>query len=365
MIHKNNKKLVEDEQIKLNNPKIISSVILIALIIFAVFYFINNSNKKTAIPEQPITVSNPEPSSPTVPDSTTEASTATETNPTTATRNRTVKVSTVASPDTKTPVPDPVASPQIVNSDRTVSADLTGLTQIDLTGIDDAGYGSESPIPGVVDDSFIQIPMAGNSFNFFGTNYGTADTVYWNSNNALVFGSGFNPITVSISSDTSPAILFGNYDRLTSDVYYSHSTSADNNFNITKILVKFSDYYTDTSNLDAGIYQIRLIKEVSGEKRQWIEVSIISSPPSPGYSNNLTVSYPSGVNGSGQPQDSNALEIDPTKDSPYNITDGVTFLNPLGTLYSSASPTAGTSFILQSDELGNAWTFTNNSYVNL
>jgi hypothetical protein len=207
--------------------------------------------------------------------------------------------------------------------------------------------------------------MAGNSFNFFGTNYGIADTVYWNSNNALAFGSVFSPITVSISGDTAPAILLGNYDRLTSDIYYSHSTSADSNFNITKILVKFADYYLDSANLDAGIYQIRLIKEVSGEKRQWIEVSIISSPPSPGYSNNLTVSYPSGSNGSGQPQDSNGLEIDATKDSPYNITDGVTFLNPLGTLYSSASPATGTSFILQSDELGNAWTFTNNSYVNL
>ena len=353
------------EKKNLKNYTLISGVILIALIIFAVFYFINNSNKKTATPEQPITVSNPEPSSPTTPDSTTEASTASETNPMTVTRNRTVRASTVASPNIKTPVPDPVASPQIVNSDRTVSADLTGLTQIDLTGIYDSGYGSQSPIPGVLDDSFIQIPMAGNDFNFFGTNYGTADTVYWNSNNALAFGSVFSPITVSISSDTAPAILFGNYDRLASDVYYSHSTSADNNFNITKILVKFADYFTNTTNLDAGIYQIRLIKEVSGEKRQWIEVSIIASPPSPGYSNNLTVSYPSGVNGSGQPQDSNGLEIDTTKDSPYNITDGVTFLNPLGTLYSSASPAAGTSFILQSDELGNAWTFTNNSYVNL
>lgn len=362
MIHNN--KLVEDKK-KLSNSKIISGVILIVVIIFAVFYFINNSNKKTATPEQPITVSDTDISNPTTPDNITEASTASETNPTTATRNRTVRVSTVASPDTKTPVPDPVASPQIVNSDRTVSADLSGLTQIDLTGIEDAGYGSASPIPGVLDDSFIQIPMAGNSFNFFGTNYGTADTVYWNSNNALAFGSGFSPNTVSISSDTAPAILLGNYDRLTSDIYYSHSASADSNFNITKILVKFSDYYMDSANLDAGIYQIRLIKEVSGEKRQWIEVSIISSPPSPGYSNNLTVSYPSGSNGSGQPMDSGGLEIDITKDSPYNITDGVTFLNPLGTLYSSASPAAGTSFILQSDELGNAWTFTNNSYVNL
>ena len=349
------------EKKNLNNYTLISGVILIVLVIFALFYFINNSNKKTAIPEQPITVSEPETSSPTVPDSTTEASTATETNPTTATRNRTVRVSTVASPDIKTPVPDPVASPQIVNSDRTVSADLSGLTQIDLTGIEDAG----SDLPGLLDDGFIQIPMAGNSFNFFGTNYGATDNVYWNSNNALTFGSGFSPNIVSLSRDTAEAILFGNYDRLTSDVYYSHSTSADNNFNITKILVKFADYFTNTTNLDAGIYQIRLIKEVSAEKRQWIEVSIISSPPSPGYSNNPAVSYPSGLNGLGQPQDTAGDAIDPTKDSPYNITDGITFLNPLGTLYSTASPSTGTSFILQSDELGNAWTFTNNAYVNL
>ncbi len=349
------------EKKNLKNYTLISGVILIALVISAAFYFLNNRNKKTATPEQPITISNPEPSSPTTSDSTTEASTASGTNPTTVTRNRTLSASTVASLETKTPVPDPVISPQIVNSDRTVSADLSGLTQIDLTGIYDAGSSS----PGLLDDGFIQIPMAGNDFNFFGTNYGATDNVYWNSNNALTFGSGFSPNIVSLSRDTAPAILLGNYDRLTSDIYYSHSTSADSNFNITKILVKFSDYYIDTSNLDAGIYQIRLIKEVSGEKRQWIEVSIISSPPSPGYSNNLTVSYPSGSNGSGQPQDSAGDAIDPTKDSPYNITDGITFLNPLGTLYSSASPATGTSFILQSDELGNAWTFTNNSYVNL
>lgn len=353
------------EKKNLKNYTLISGVILIALVISAAFYFINNSNKNVTTPKQPITVSNPEPSSPTAPDSTTEASTASETSPTTATKNRSVRVSTITSTDTKTPVPDPVVTPQIVNSDRTVSADLAGLTQIDLTGIYDSGYGSQSPIPGVLDDSFIQIPMAGNDFNFFGTNYGAADNVYWNSNNALTFGSGFSTNIVSISHDTAEAILFGNYDRLTSDIYYSHSASADNNFNITKILVKFADYYTNTTNLDAGIYQIRLIKEVSGEKRQWIEVSIIASPPFPGYSNNPSVSYPSGNNGLGQPQDSNGSAIDPTKDSPYNITDGVTFLNPLGTLYSSASPAAGTSFILQSDELGNAWTFTNNSYVNL
>ena len=346
----------------LKNLMIIGGVVLLGAIILVVFFTINNSSKKTATtPEQPVTVSDPTSDSPKTPDENTAASTAPETNSSTATRNRAARASTTASVATKTPVPDPVVSPQIVNSDRTVSADLSGLTQIDLTGIYDAGSGS----PGLLDDGFIQIPMAGNDFNFFGTNYGAADTVYWNSNNVLAFGSEYSPNIVSVSHDTAAAILFGNYDRLTSDIYYSHSSSTDNNFNITKILVKFADYYTDVSNFDAGIYQIRLIKEVSGDKRQWIEVSIISSPPSPGYSNNPSVSYPSGNNGLGQPQDSNGSAIDPTKDSPYNITDGVNFLNPLGTLYSTASPTAGTSFILQSDELGNAWTFKNNAYVNL
>ena len=67
------------EKKNLKNYTLISGVILIALVISAAFYFINNSNKKTATPEQPITVSNPEPSSPATPDSAAEASTASET----------------------------------------------------------------------------------------------------------------------------------------------------------------------------------------------------------------------------------------------------------------------------------------------
>jgi hypothetical protein len=305
----------------------------------------------------------PTPPSQTRPD-TTEPTASPDADPVEANARKTTSPTSTTTP---TPSPAQVESPQIVLSDRTVSASTAGLTQIDFTGIYDGGYGGESQTPGILDDSFVPMPLNGNDFYFFGVNHGQANNIFWNSNNALTFGPVFNTSIVSINHNTGPAILLGNYDRLLSDIYYTNTVTSDNKYKIYRMIVKFSDYYTDTANLDAGIYQIRLIKENAGAKRQWVEVSIISSPPSPGYSNNPAVSYPTGVNGLGQPQDSNGLAIDPTKDSPYNITSGTasSFLNPFGSLYSTASPAAGTSFILQSDELGNTWTFTEHAYLNI
>jgi hypothetical protein len=40
-------------------------------------------------------------------------------------------------------------------------------------------------------------------------------------------------------------------------------------------------------------------------------------------------------------------------------------LNPFGTTFSLASPTANTSFVLASDYTGTTWNFTNNVYVNV
>ena len=349
VVHKKDKKDIPVLNISTTNRKAVVGIVLLAIIIGAVFYFANShSNKVTSIPKQPVIVTKPKPVSNTDANQTTETVTPPATTPKKKSTGTTSSSSTTAA----AVIPDPVVSPQIVTSDRTVSASSSGLTQIFLA----------EPL----DDGFIKIPMTGNNFNFFGTDYGAANSVYWNSNNALVFGETlFDTNTVSLSRNSAPAILIGNYDRLASAFYYSHSTSTDNAFNITKILVKFSNYYTDIANLDAGVYQIRLIKEVAGAKRQWVEVSIISSPPSPGYSNNPSVSYPSGTDVSGNPQDSNGYAIDSTKSSPYNISNGTTFLNLLGSLYSTASPPAGTSFIFQSDELGNTWTFTNNAYLNL
>jgi hypothetical protein len=249
----------------------------------------------------------------------------------------------------------------IINENKTTSGSISGLTQINFTGIYDAGYGSQAPIPGVLDDAIIPIPMGGMIFNFFGTNY--SNDINWNSNNALLFGSTFNPSVVSISATNAKSILIGNYDRLCTGVYYSNTVT--DIYSITTLIVTFTNYFTDTPPVSPTYkYQIRLIKENIDTQRQFVEVCIVSSPPSPGYST-AAITYPSGSDINGNPIDSNATIIDQTKVSPYNITNGSTFLNPCGTVFSTSSPLAGTSFVFSSDSSGSNWTFSNNSYVNV
>jgi len=258
-------------------------------------------------------------------------------------------------------IDEPPAAPgSILDGNKTASASTAGLTQIDFTGILDAGGGTGN-VPGVLDDAFIPIPMGGMTFNFFGTTYSA--NISWNSNSALVFGSTFPGNVVSISGTTGRSILLGNYDRLCSGLYYKNTISSD--FSITTLLVLYSNYYTDTQSSPVYKYQIRIIKENTGSRRQYIEVCMISSPPSQGYSSDLSVTYPSGSDISGRPIDSNASPIDPTKDSPYNITNGTAFLNPCGSTFATASPSTGTSFVFSSDSTGSVWAFRNNSYVNV
>jgi hypothetical protein len=240
------------------------------------------------------------------------------------------------------------------------SSYTSNLTQINFTGIYDAGYGVESPISGVLDDARIPIPMGSTNFNFFGTNY--ISNLSWSSNNALIFGSSGNPNTdVDIPRNGPPSILVGNYDRMCTGLYYSNTTVAG--CSITTLLVNFCNYYTDPGT-PSYQYKIRLIKENTGAKRQFVEIYVISSPPSPGYSS-AAISYPSGVDGGGHPMDSNGNTIDSTKNSPYNITNGTTFLNPCGSAFSLTSPPANTSFVFSSDSTGSVWTFTNNAHVNI
>lgn len=245
----------------------------------------------------------------------------------------------------------------IIAGNRSVSGSTIGLTQIDFTDIFDAS--SQAAIQGILDDAIIPIPMGGIVFNFFGTNYSSG--IHWNSNNALIFDSTFNPFFVSISATTAKSILIGNYDRLCTGVYYSNTIST--NYSITKLIINFCDYYTD-GGTPTYKYQIRLIKENVDTGRQFVEVCVITSPPSPGYSS-AAISYPSGTDENDNPADSNGFAIDQTKLSPYNITNGSSFLNPCGTTFSTASPSAGTSFVFSSDSTGTNWTFTNNSYVNI
>ena len=217
----------------------------------------------------------------------------------------------------------------------------------------------------VIDDGSIKIPTGGRDFYFFGINYGGNNNIFWDSNNALTFGSVGNPHLVSISKNTIPAILLGNYDRLCSALYHS-SYISQTGFSVIVIIAYFSDYYTNSTNLDKGKYQVRLIREIAGNKRQWVEVSVISSVTSPGYSNSTAVTYPSGtkvVGGNTVNQDSDGNAIDSTKNSPFDITDGTTFKNICGSTFSTVSPQTGTSFLYQSDSTGTFWNFIENAYV--
>ena len=218
-------------------------------------------------------------------------------------------------------------------------------------------YEAGSPtIANTLDDGDVPVPMANIMFNFFGINY--SNNLYWSSNNALIFGTSTNQnFETDIYRNLVPSILIGNYDRILKALSYTNIIST--NYSATIILVTFYDYYTNTVSSPTYQYQLRLIKETGGNQRQFVEVYIVSSPPSPGYSTGIT-SYPSGVN-----TDTNGRVIDTTKNSPYNITNGTSFLNPCGSTFSTVSPPANTSFVFSSDSTGSSWVFTNNSHVNV
>lgn len=227
----------------------------------------------------------------------------------------------------------------------------------------DSGYGAQVPIIGVLDDAFIPIPMGGMDFFFNEVNYGPSNGIAWNSNNMLVFGTLFDPNAVSLNKNVANAILMGNYDRLCSEIYCGNYVTNGGAFSITKLIISFSNYYTDSSNVAVGKLQVRLIKENNGTKRQWVEVGVISAPPSPGYSNNRSVSYPSGVDASGNAIDSNGDPIDQTKNSPWDVSNGTKFLQIAGNQYSTAFPVAGTTILYQGDKTGTNWAFIPNAYM--
>ena len=219
-----------------------------------------------------------------------------------------------------------------------------GLEQVDISGLYDAG-----DVGGDLDDGDVPIPT---NFNFFGQ----SSNVYWSSNNAIIFGTPNPNLEVNIPRNQR-AILLGNYDRSLKAFYYKNIVTT---YSMTILQVEFYDYYTKLSD-STYQYQIRLIKTTTG---QFVEVYVKSSPPSPGYST-ANITYPSNFDANGNPIDTNGNTIDPTKHSPYNITNGTNFLNPCGTTYSTSSPAANTSFVFSSDSTGTTWTFHNNSYVSI
>jgi hypothetical protein len=231
------------------------------------------------------------------------------------------------------------------------------LNQVIIPGeLYDSG---NSQLENILDDGDVPIPMANIVFNFFGSNY--SNNMYWSSNNALIFGVVNPNLEININRN-QPSILIGNYDRLLKTFYYKNIINTS--YSMTILHIRFYNYFYDNISDSTYQYQIRLIKETIGQQRQFVEVYVISSPPSPGYSTGIN-SYPSGNDVNGNPIDSNGNTIDATKHSPYNITNGTNFLNPCGSTFSTSSPTANTSFVFSSDSTGSLWTFNNNSYVSV
>jgi len=245
--------------------------------------------------------------------------------------------------------------------DDPMSTSINRMAQVDFTGIYDSGNPPTGS--GALDDAFIPLPMEGMDFYFFGTNCGALGTIKWYSDNALVFDPAFSESVVDINHDTSPAILMGNYDRLCSAIYYSNSLSYQNKFRIAKFIIYFANSYNDILNLSAGKIMIRLIRELAGTNRQWVEVTVISSVSKPGYSNNVAAGET--FDSSGNPLDSNSNPIDPTKNSPWDITNGSKFLNIAGSQYSTAFPATGTTLLYQSDSLGVVWSFSNHAFMDV
>lgn len=167
------------------------------------------------------------------------------------------------------------------------------------------------------DDGYITIPMSGMVFNYTDTNY--SDMLLWGANNHLQLGDVW--------------IMLGYADRMIKSLYYSNEINY--RYSITTLLVTFYNYYTDTSP-ENGItntyqYKIRLIKENIRQRRQFVEVYIISSPPTIGKFDIYKI---------------------PTKE----------YMNLCG---ESFSPVANTSFVFESDDTGTTWRFIENAHVNV
>jgi len=230
-------------------------------------------------------------------------------------------------------------------------------------GVLDLGY----LYPNTLDDAIIPIPTGGYSFKVFGTDYGINNQIFWNTNNALLFGNLFGSQAtyggktyINVPGNTIPAVLLGNYDRRINQIYTS--TYAMEKYSIIKILVFFQNYYTDNSpTISDGKFEIRLIRELIAKNRQWIDVRVVATPATSGFA------YNSGINYVGSPLniDTEGDPIDPNKLSPYNITNGQAFINPCGTTFAINGPPAGTSFVFGTDSTGTNWNFYNNAYVNV
>lgn len=221
------------------------------------------------------------------------------------------------------------------------------------------------------DDVFLPLPIGSMIFKFFGKSY-TNNQLYWSTNCAIIFGDSANSYIdprkrlVSVRSSPYPAVLLGDDDRRL-DKLFVRDDSIQGKFSIFTLLVFYEGFTQQLVCLpNTAQMKVRLIRELTGFNRQWIEVSTKLKPlkpngdDSPGYIANQ-VTTDSATDSSGNI--TNNLPADPNLLSPYNITDGTNFYNPCGTTFSTTCPDNGSSFTFEGTADGYNWVFRNNTYV--
>jgi hypothetical protein len=221
------------------------------------------------------------------------------------------------------------------------------------------------------DDVFFPLPIGSMIFKFFGKSY-TNNQLYWSTNCAIIFGDSTNSYIdprkrlVSVRSSPYPAVLLGDGDRRL-DKLFVRDDSIEGKFSIFTLLVFYEGFTQQLLCLpNTAQMQVRLIRELTGFNRQWIEVSTKLKPlqangdDSPGYTANQ-ITTDSAIDSNGNV--TNNLPADPNLLSPYNITDGTEFYNPCGTTFSTKCPDNGSSFTFEGTGDGYNWVFRNNTYV--
>ncbi len=196
-------------------------------------------------------------------------------------------------------------------------------------------------IPGVAaqDDAFGYIPTSSSfPWFFFGSNYGSgaANSIYWNTNNVLGFGTGNQ--TITWLANTGRGILIGNTDRRCDPNAYYFPETTSGNYRILKTSHFFRNIY-NVGVAGEGQFEIRFARNITSG-RQYMEFRIYKGSPS--------------VN-------SGAI----TTSGGWNITNGSAFQGTFGTTFNTTFPAGNTSFVLSSDANGSNWVFTNNSYLNI
>ena len=220
------------------------------------------------------------------------------------------------------------------------------------------------------DDVYLPLPIGNVQFYFFGIPY-TNNQIYWSTNCALLFGTtvggvAFSPPDhriVSVRSDSCPAVLLGNGDRRL-DKLYIRDDSVSGKYYIITLFVYYEGYNRQMLHeTNPADYQVRLIRELTGFNRQWIEVRMRTKPldangaDSPGYTSGMLTSDTSPVPPYGY------IYADANLNSPYNITDGTTYYNPCGSTFATVNPVNGSSMTFESNATGTNWTFRNNTSV--